>query len=59
MESYSDRAYKNKVKEIQSLVANKANDKLIQKAQMDLESIGNLSKGKKINLRNVLLGVRK
>ena len=39
MKSWSDRAYKNKFKEIQSLVANKASSDKVQKAQMELESI--------------------
>ena len=61
MESYSDRAYKNKIKGIQSLVAKKASDKSVAKAQMELESIGSTSKqsGTRVNLRKVILGVRK
>lgn len=63
MESWSDRAYKNKIKEIQSLVANKASSNLVQKAQMELEAIGkegrdSLPKSES-NFRNMMLGVRK
>lgn len=64
MESWSDRAYKNKIKEIQNLVSNKASSELVQKAQMELEAIGKgdtitgLPKSKS-NLRTMVLGVKK
>ena len=45
-----------KIKEIQYLVANKADNKVIQQAQRELESInalGNLPRSR-VNLRNML-----
>ena len=56
----SDKAYKNKISEIQNLVANKADNKVIQHAQKELENMNALSSlpRSRVNLRN-MLGVGK